>query len=253
MGTPSGLIDFQLTYAISPIVFTGGIASAIPGNALPLINISSALSFASSLVLAGSISPSLDDMITFQPAPGSTLIDNQIGMYPFANRVMAANAIIKQPLAISMLMFCPVGRAFGYATKPSVMQSIQQSFDNHNGSGGTYTVLTLSYAYTDCVMTAMTDISTSLSKQVQTVYKLDFVKPLISLSGATTAYNSLMNNIAGNTPTNGSNVGPGALVGQGSGQGGTFIPSVGQGSLTLGGGANYIPTVQSAIDTGGIP
>ncbi len=203
MAMSSGAVTFQLQYQVSPIVMTGGIASNLLGSMLPVLSLSNSISFIDGLLSPGSTAPSLDDYFAyFQPLPGGTLIDQQIGMYPFANQAVAANAVIQQPLTISMLMVCPVGAGGGYATKAALMQSLQSSFYQHNTSGGLYTILTPFFPYTDCVMTSMTDVSSGQTKQVQNAYKLDFLKPLVTLAAVSQAQNALMSQIGAGVPTN---------------------------------------------------
>ena len=114
MSLSSGAAAFKLSFAISPIVMTGGIASNVPGGVLPVLSISDAISFVGGLLSPGDDVLDLDDYFAyFQPLPGGTLIDQTIGMYPFANQTVAANAVIQQPLAISMLMISPAGRGGG--------------------------------------------------------------------------------------------------------------------------------------------
>ena len=134
-------------------------------------------------------------------------------MYPFANQQVAANAVIQQPLTISMLMVCPAGRGGGYSSKSALMQSLQASFNNHNTSGGLYTILTPAFPYTDCVMTAMTDISSGATHQVQNSYKLDFLKPLVTLAAASGAQNALMSQISAGLPTGLSSASTGRVAG----------------------------------------
>lgn len=214
-GAPSsGLAAFRLQFNVSPIIMTGGIASGAIGGALPALAISSALSFAQGLLNAGSTALGLDDYFAFfQPMPGGTLIDQQIGMYPFANQSVAANATIQEPINISMMMICPAGRGGGYSSRLSQMTAIQQAFDQHNKSGGLYSIMTPSFVYTNCVMTSMTDMSTSSTKQVQNIYKLDFLKPLVTLSDAANAQNALMSKISDGLPTDGSQFNPNTVVG----------------------------------------
>ena len=201
MSISSGGASFKLEFQISPIVMTGGIAANILGGALPVLSLSNAISFVGGLLTPGSDAIGLDDYFAyFQPLPGGTLIDQQIGMYPFANQAVAANAVIQQPLTISMLMVCPAGRGGGYASKSAMMQSLQASFYSHNTSGGLYTILTPSFPYVDCVMTAMTDVSSGQTKQVQNAYKLDFLKPLVTLAAAAGAQNALMSQISSGMP-----------------------------------------------------
>jgi len=201
LGISSGAAAFKLQFQISPIILTGGIASSIIGAALPLLSISNALSFIGGLLSPGSNALGLNDYFAyFQPLPGGTLIDQQIGMYPFANQTVAANAVIQQPLTISMLMICPAGEGGGFATKSAIMQSLQATLYQHNTSGGDYTILTPSFPYTNCVMTAMTDVSSGQTHQPQNAYKLDFLKPLVTLAAAAGAQNALMSQISAGVP-----------------------------------------------------
>ena len=238
MGVSSGLATFKLTFQLSPIVMTGGLASGIPGGALPFMAISQAVSFTGGLLNPGDTALSIEDYFAnFQPLAGSTLIDQQIGMYPFANQTVAANAGIQQPLTISMLMTCPAGAGGGYASKQSLMQAIQSSFYNHNTSGGLYTILTPSFPYVDCVMMNMTDVSGGQTRQVQWQYKLDFLKPLVTLAAAGQAQNALMNQISNGLPTSGAQSGAANLVGSTSGgQAPVFFPSASQAATGIAGG-----------------
>lgn len=242
MSLSAGAVAFKLSFAISPIIMTGGIASLIPGGALPLLSLSNALSFADGILSPGSDALGMDDYFAqFQPIPGGTLIEQQIGMYPFANQAVAANAVIQQPLTISMLMICPANNSGGYATKLATMMAIQSSLDQHNKSGGTYTIMTPSFAYTDCVMLSMTDVSSSQTKQVQNAYKLDFIKPLVTLADAQNSQNALMSKISDGLPTDGNLSGANSLVGSTVGG---FSPSVvasGVNSASSGISANFGP------------
>ena len=202
MPASSGLITYRLQFSISPIIMTGGIASALPEAALPITMLTNAIAFAGGILSSGGEALSLDDYFAhFQAYAGSTLIDQDIGMYPFANQAIAANAVIQKPLAISMLMFCPAGRGAGYVSKSAIMASIRQSFYQHNTSGGLYTIMTPSYPYIDCVFSSMVDISTTQTKQVQNIYKLDFIQPLVSLAAAQAAYNKEMGQVAAGLPS----------------------------------------------------
>jgi hypothetical protein len=236
MPASSGLISYRLQFDISPIVMTGGIASAIPGAALPIIMLSDAIAFVGGILSSGGDALSLDDYFShFQAYAGSTLIDQDIGMYPFANQTVAANAIIQKPLAISMLMFCPAGRGAGYASKSAIMTSIRQSFYQHNVNGGLYTILTPSYPYVDCVMSDMVDLSTTMTKQVQNIYKLDFIQPLVSLAAAQSAYNKEMGQVANGMPSNSlpgtTSTPPGPVVANSAYPVTTPLPGLGPGGI----------------------
>lgn len=230
MGISSGMAAFKLQFAISPIILTGGIASQVPGNAIPFLSISSGINFAGGLLTNGGGAPSLDDYFAiFQAEPGGSLISQDIGKYPFANQQTAGNAVIQKPLNISMLMICPAGNGGGYSSKFANMQSIQQTLYNHNVSGGMYTVMTSAFPYVNGVMLDMIDISSSLTKQQQNTYRLDFEFPLLTQQQAENAQNALMSKISSAVPTS-SISGPGLLSGNPSGAvGPQFVPSGGGG------------------------
>jgi hypothetical protein len=198
-----GQASYKLTYVLSPIILTGGVAQNIPGGMLPIISITQAQDFNTGLLSGANVD--LDDYFAeFMPIPGGSIIDNSVGVYPFANQAVAANAIIANPLQVSMLMLCPIRYpASSYSSKQATMQALQSVLDQHNKSGGTYTIVTLSYTYTDCLMTGMRDVSSPESKQSQNAWRMDFVRPLLTLEQAQQAQNSLMSQITNGTPING--------------------------------------------------
>lgn len=195
---------WRLGFEISPIILTDGIASAIPGGMLPIVAITQSESFVLGL-LEGSPNLNLDDFFAhFLPVPGGTLVNNQIGDYPFANQTVAANAIIAQPLNISMEMLCPANTTGAYVSKLLTITTLKQVLDQHNFSGGTYTVATPGYLYVNCVLLGLRDITTGGDgKQAQARWQWDFQQPLISVSDANQVYNSLMSKIAGGLPQTG--------------------------------------------------
>lgn len=208
----AGQAAFKLAFEISPITLTGGVALNIPGGMLPFLAISQAGSFTG--LISGGADVELDDFFAnFFPLPGSSLIDQQIGHYPFANQTVAANAIIVQPLTIAMLMRVPVRDPGGYATKLANMTSIQATLHQHNVTGGTYTVATPSYFYTNCVMLGMHDVSSGDTLQAQIVWRLDFEQPLISLQDASNAQNIMMQQLTSGVQTSGANFGLAPTVG----------------------------------------
>lgn len=191
-----GLSQFQHSYSVSPIVLTGGIAKDLEGGILPLVNITEPNGFASGALSQGG-STSLDDFFAhYVPLPGATLIDNQVGTYPFANQSTAANAIITQPLRISLLMICPVNKPGGYVAKTQIFLAMQKTLAQHNNLGGTYTIATPSFIYTNCIMTAFRDASGGESRQAQNQWQLDFMRPLLTLEAATAAMNLQMSKMS---------------------------------------------------------
>ena len=174
---------YRLGFEGSPVILTRGIAQLIPGGMLPIIALTESINFTFGIV-GGNI-PNIDQLFAhWQVLTGSTLQKNEIGMYPFANQVIAANAIIKQPLNVSMVMNCPVQVPGGYYSKLATIAALKVTLDYHNQNGGTYTIATPSYVYTDCVLLGVTDVTSGDSSQLQTSWQFDFLQPLISAQQA---------------------------------------------------------------------
>jgi hypothetical protein len=237
MPTSPGATQFQYLYQIAPIVLTGGIASQMPGGAVSLISFTQPNDFISILSVGG-ISPSLDDSFAqFIPLPGATMIDQEIGSYPFANQMTAANAIITKPLMISFKMICPARGAGGYAAKQALMSGLQQTLTQHNLLGGLYGLATPAFFWNDSVMLGMRDISPPVdvgsSSQPQIIWQLDFIQPLVTQAEAQQAQNALLSKISSGTQfqpnANGEISASGAAAGAGnpaSGQGSSVTPPV---------------------------
>lgn len=203
MSISSGMAAYRLAFQLSPIIFTGGIASFMPGGGIPIVAITEALNFLDG-ILGGGADVDLDNFFAnFEPLPGSTLASNSFGKYPFANQAVAANARIAQPLKISMRMICPARGDAGYALKLATMTALKTAIAAHDASGGTYTVATPSYFYTNCVLLDFTDTSDARSAQAQNAYQFDFEQPLLTLQDALQAQNNLMSQISGGLPISG--------------------------------------------------
>lgn len=234
----SGSETFKLGYEISPIILVNGVASLIPGQMLPIVALTQAADFTLGLLSGGNVPTSLDQFTChWKPLPGTTLISNQIAPYPFANQTIAANATIAQPLTISMMMNCPVQSAGGYVTKLAMLTVLQQTLQQHNAVGGTYTIATPGQLFTNCVLTGVRDVSGGESKQVQHTWQFDFIQPLITVNQASQVLNSLFTKIAGGLPT------PNPPVW--SGPSSTVLSSVAGAS-----GATLLPSASNLIGTG---
>jgi hypothetical protein len=212
--------QWRLQYEFSPIILTGGTASQSVGGSMSIATI-----------LEGQNLPTnLDDFFAhFQPIPGSTILQNDVGMYPFANQATAANAIITRPLAISMLMVCPSKTSI--SRRLSIISTLQQTLAKHINAGGTFMVATPSFVYTDCLLTAMRDASGGESHQPQFRWQLDFVKPLITLADAKQAQNSLTSKMTA----------------------GVQVPANANGEVTTSGPQNAVGAPGSGAATSAIP
>ena len=215
----NGQVAYQLAYEISPIVLTGGVAQNF-GGMLPIVAITEEANFLTGLLSGGS-NLSLDNFFChWRPLPGALLQNNQIGRYPFANQSVAANAIIVEPLTVSMLMLCPARTEAGYLAKFAQFLALKAILDKHVQMGGTFAVLTPTALYTNCLLTALRDISGGESKQPSIAWQWDFEPPLISLSAAAGAQANNVAAATNGTQTDGASSGsayaatqqPGALV-----------------------------------------
>src|SRR5208283_2080625 len=105
------------------------------GGTLPIIAFTEAANFTLGL-LSGPQNIALDQFFAhFQPLPGSTLFDLQVGTYPFANQQVAANCTIQQPTSLSYVMRCPARGAIGYVAKLGTMTLLQNALQQHAALG----------------------------------------------------------------------------------------------------------------------
>jgi hypothetical protein len=178
-------IAWQLAFEGSPIILTRGLATSM-GGALPIIELTEGANFLTSL-LSGNISTVFERLFAhFRPVPGASIIKNQVPMYPLANQTVAGNAIITQPLTVSLRMTCPAQAiplpslpTLGLPSLPSLptlgglnvnpqapsigglnaklmtMMALQKTISQHINLGGTFTVLTPSFIYVDALLTEL--------------------------------------------------------------------------------------------------
>jgi len=187
----------------SPVILTRGIAAqwTYTGGMIPIVLITEAANLLGDLI--NLTLPTVDQMFAhWQVLPGTQLMRNDIGSYPFASQSVAANAIVKNPLTISMVMHCPVQNPGGFLVKLATIAALKMTLDYHNQNGGTYTVATPSYIYTDCVLVGITDVSGGESEQVQTSWQFDFVQPLI-VAPSDRVMSKLMNKLSNGTEITG--------------------------------------------------
>jgi hypothetical protein len=184
MPISSGAAQFQALFSTNPIILTGGIAIG-QGGALPLLSIGP---FQGAVQFPGGT----PDQIAFKPLPGSTLISQEVSRYPFANQAIAANAVIAQPLNLSLVMAYP---ATSYSLKQSILASLQATLSQHNALGGLYNVFTPAFVYTNGLLLALRDISSGDDKQVQYLYQWDFYFPLVTINQAQSAQAALNNKL----------------------------------------------------------
>jgi hypothetical protein len=205
----------QLSYQVCPIILTGGVAAQIPGGMLPMISM-----FVSgqtnSLGLPYDIGKLDDAFGAFNILPGGNLVSQTIGKYPFANQSVAANAVIREPLTLSVIMDAPMRGPNAWNVKQAVFTALKSTLDIHNNGGGTYTVATPAYMYDNLIMVALTDNSRGNNSLPQNAWRFDFEKPLVSLAELQGAQNQFLQKITNGLPTDAglSGINPGLLSGQ---------------------------------------
>jgi hypothetical protein len=181
---------YDLAYQRSPIILAGGSFASALGGMVPIFTVLGSLL---NDVTGSDTAPT----VKFVPIPGATVISNTAATYPFANRQVAGNAVIRNPKNVSLLMIAPVNSVGGYLLKQALFMSMQSTFESHTAAGGTFHVMTPSYPYFDCIMTGMTDFTTGEGYQQQIQWQIDFVQPLVTQQQANTAFNGMMSMISG--------------------------------------------------------
>lgn len=246
----------RLLYQISPIFLTNGIVTGnIAGNMLPLLALLDADVFGAmyqqgsitvtgitdpSIVAAGGSSPPIPGSITinldnafaiFQPMPGGSLVEQQIAEYPFANLNVAANAVVRNPISVSLIMMTPQKTQQSWALKLATMTALKNTLDTHNNLGGTYTVFTPSYTYTNMLMKGLIDVSTAQSPLPQNTWRWDFTRPLVSMTDIEGAEGNLISKITNGVPVDPNWTGALTAIGSlsnaanlGLGAGGSVVP-----------------------------
>jgi hypothetical protein len=199
MSKSAALNAYQLSFETSPIVLTNGIAQFIPGGMLPIISITESLNFIGGF-LSGSADLSLDRAFAkFKPMPGATLVENQYGKYTFANQSVAANAVIGEPLKVAMMMILQIR---SLPSRLAIMTALQKALTLHSNLGGTYTVVTPSYVYTNCLLDSLTAVGDTATI-MQDHWQWTFEQPLLTEQDALFSYGSLISKITGGLPSTG--------------------------------------------------
>ena len=191
----------ELAYQCSPIFLTGGIANETLGGVLPIITFTEAVGFVNNLVSGSGLSDPDNFFASWIPLPGGSLINNAVGQYPFANQTVAANALIANPINVSMMMMCPPRNAGYYVTKMATISSLQAALYQHNAMGGMYTILTPGYIYTNMIMTGMRDATQDPARAPQSQFMFDFIRPLTQESEMQQVTSTLMSKLSNGTQT----------------------------------------------------
>lgn len=226
MPLSAGASLYKSLYEENPISLAGGIASGVPGGAMSVLDLLGTVTTAS-----GDDEP----FANFYPLAGSSLVENQIANYPFANMTVAANAVIRQPLVVSLLMRVPARGVGGYVAKTQVMTALKNTLDQHVFQGGTFNVATPTFFYTNVLLVKLHDVSGGDTLQTQVTYQWDFIKPLVTLADAQATQSASMSLLSSGGATDGSLSGTTPNIGTGvsATSFGSDIPAA-SGTISLG-------------------
>lgn len=187
---------YKLGFEISPVILCDGIAQSIPEGMLPIVALTQSASFVTGLLGGAMELTDLDKYFChWRAAQGATMIDYDIGRYPFANQAVAANALLAQPLRVTMLMDAPVNDNTGAMTKLVTLSALQAVLQAHANLGGTYIVATPAIIYNSCILKTVRDVTGSNDPLPQRQWLWDFEQPLITETGADQAINSYLSKI----------------------------------------------------------
>jgi|SRR5580700_1011465 hypothetical protein len=190
IGTGSAASQWAKQYQGAPIMLAGGTGIA-PGS-----------SPANDIPITTYTEQNGPSGIAYRPMPGASLLKNQPSTYPFANQAVAANAIIQQPVNLSMEMTCPVPPGGSWQAKTSMFNSLVQTLKQHINLGGLFNVATPAFTYTNGMLLDFRDVGQGESRNPQYKFQLDFYFPLITLDQAQQVLNTLLNNLSNQSAPN---------------------------------------------------
>ena len=201
----AGRQEFEFKYELCPILLKNGIAKNLMDKLMPIIQLTQQQGYP-----AGSVSGQLVKALVpgyppthtgyfahFKTVPGYTLMFNSIGTYPFANASVAGNAIIQQPVNVSLLMYCPATSAYPASARASIIASLMSALNEHVRAGGLFVVYTPLFIYDNCVLVGIRDGSEGDNAAMQNALIFDFMRPQIMTNEeAAGAQNELMSKLS---------------------------------------------------------
>lgn len=192
---------YRLGFEISPVILCNGVAEAVPGGMLPIVALTQSASFVTGLIGGAINLTDLDKYFChWRPVQGATMVDYDIAKYPFANQTVAANALLAQPLRVSLMMDAPVNENTGAMTKLVTLSALQAVLQAHANLGGTYIVATPSIIYNNCILKTVKDSSTGNDPLPQRSWLWDFEQPLITTTDADRAVTNFLKRIDAGDP-----------------------------------------------------
>ena len=182
------LSSYEYSFQTTPIMLRGGYAGA---GTLPIVNLLMPQNYPNGVTSASTSQYSMPTFATFKPLPGCTLMENEVATYPVANQTTAANAVITNPLRISLEMLVPANGTITVLNKGPLIGALKATLDIHTAKGGWYDVITPAFVYQGCLLTSLIDASDDdFGKQPQVRWIWNFMQPLINQAAAAASANT---------------------------------------------------------------
>jgi hypothetical protein len=180
--------EFEFKHVLCPILLKNGLAEKLPDKLMPIVQLTQQQGYP--LTPAGYFAH-------FKVVQGSTFMQSTVASYPFANSATAGNAIVEQPINVSLLMYCPASAINRTESRAQTMTNLISSLNSHKAQGGLFVVYTPLFIYDNCVLVAMRDASEGEHSAMQNGVILDFQRPMImTMDEADTAQNTLMSKLS---------------------------------------------------------
>jgi hypothetical protein len=178
---------FRMQYEYAPILLINGIADGYPEKIMSILQLTQQNGY-----------PTDDSGYFgyFSFINGGTFMQNTVAQYPFANQYTAANAIVRQPNNISLLMTCPARANMPLDRRQSIFQSLTASLDRHIALGGMFAIYTPMSIMQNCLLLSVRDSSSGENAVLQNGIIFDFTQPQIMTDeDASKATNQTMDKI----------------------------------------------------------
>lgn len=161
---------FRMQYEYAPILLKNGIAESYPEKVMSILQLTQQNGY-----------PADDSGYFgyFSFVNGGTFMQNTVAQYPFANQYTAANAIVRQPNNISLLMTCPARSNMPLDLRQAIFHSVIASLVRHIELGGMFVVFAPMAIMQNCLLLAVRDSSSGENAALQNGMIFDFTQPQI--------------------------------------------------------------------------
>lgn len=161
---------FKMRYEYAPILLKNGIAEKYSEKLMSILQLTEQNDYPSS---------ETGYFGYFSFVNGGTFMQNSVAQYPFANQYTAANAIIRQPNSVSLLMTCPARTNVPLDRRQATFQALLSALDRHISLGGMFVIYTPMAIFDNCLLLSARDSSSGDHAFLQNGIVFDFQQPQI--------------------------------------------------------------------------